>query len=858
LLRNIPQVSAVLANSLRPLLDDPIEIPNAVKKQLLDPSSIPREIKLAGRAYYPQTAAGDGYKAVVWKVLDEFGRARALKLATYQDYIDRSWVGELEHAAPLERYPVFARIDHGGRTTLTLQDGGVFDAVYFLEEWVEGVTLRKFIADRSGEVDAAFLLSYAEHMTRALGALNAHGLEHDDLHDGNVMLADPAPGDDGNMQVRIIDMGSLKPRDRVSKKIHDLDRFADHLIAIHNVIIRGRRASHEERRFLSEVYEVPLKRMADPDATVALRDPKLIREALQNARSRVRDIGEPKVDRPLTSPFEFISSEHISDDRTFVKLFAEAPWLSKIASRDSCLVTGPRGCGKSTLFRWLSLRTQLSREEPELERFPIAGFYLSCSTELEGRFAWLTDVDSVTEWKDELIHFFNLLLAREVVDTLLLMREQEVTDSKWQIGENEENRVLEFLQHQIGENVMGIVGASTLNQALALIERERYRCDFAMRRLEHLPATTPAVFINDFCRLLVEAIPFFAHHRITFLIDDYTRRRVDAHVQRALNGIIWSRPEHHLFKVSSEKGGVDLNDLTGKPIDAAREMVPVDIGREYLSLSDHAELERARNFAIELLDARLNAAGYQAKAVDLLGHSDWGRHGTLARALRDAPQERSQYHGIECIADLCSGDVATLLLVYRRIFEEGRVTRDTKTNIAPAKQHRAIRKASGEQVDMLRDHFPCGSEIHEVVNQFGTFVAEVLRKGRAIKKGDTAVPPAMPRIEVDDTGQIGEQLEGETRALYDELVRRAVFIEMEPSRSRHGHVQTLRWQLRRVYLPNFGAALTKSVALKIGPADFKYLLEDPVNACKKFWRKEQKEPGVEGFEQKTLEEDSGD
>jgi energy-coupling factor transporter ATP-binding protein EcfA2 len=570
-----------------------------------------------------------------------------------------------------------------------------------------------------------------------------------------------------------------------------------------------------------------------------------VRDAFERADSRAAarlGLGG----QAMTSPFEFISAENISDDQVFIDLFAETPWLPRVAGRDAYLITGPRGCGKSTLLRWLALKTQLLLPAPDLDTYGIAGFFISCSAALEGRFNWMRDPGVVERHQDDLVHFFNLVLAAEILDTLLIMQQRQASATPWDIGPDDERAILAFLQQALGAQSAALRGAGRLRQALDLVERERIICDLRMRRGGTGGARTVAAFIADFSRLLVERIPFFAEHRITFLVDDFTARRVNPAVQKVLNQVIWGqRGSHHLFKVSSEKNGAELTDVTGRPFETTRELVQLDIGREYLSLVDGEPLRRAREFAVKLLDNRLQIAQYQGDATTLLGQPDFGEQRTLDRSLRWR-HNRSEYHGLDTIADLCSGDVSTLLGVYRAIFDGGHVARDTQTQVKASVQHAAIVRASTEQVNVIKRHVPQGAEMRLLIQEFGTFVANVLREGNLIDQGGGRLePPTIPRIEVDNEGHAEEVLAGELGQRFEELVRRGVFIEMEAGRSRRGHVPTLRWQLRRVFLPSFGAALKKNEALKLTPAEFKFLLESPAEACADFWRRYPKQAETE-------------
>jgi hypothetical protein len=266
-------------------------------------------------------------------------------------------------------------------------------------------------------------------------------------------------------------------------------------------------------------------------------------------------------------------------------------------------------------------------------------------------------------------------------------------------------------------------------------------------------------------------------------------------------------------------------------------MKEIDCGREYVALDDTSQSKKGLIFAVELLDNRLRAAGYNATAKTLIGESKWPEK-SLAMALsgKRPGRHEGQYHGLKTISHLCSGDVSSLLLVYSRIFESGNVTPGSVTKVSEIIQDRAIREVSRKLFEAIKPSVPYGTEMYAVVNAFGQLVRNVLQHGRPHRKGTQVVLSQIPRIEIDQLGGgVVDALNATQQGIARELVRRAIFIEMEPGLSRHGNVTTLRWHLRRIYLPAFGAALAKNNAVKRTPDWFKYFLTDPDGACAKEW-----------------------
>ena len=815
-----------------------VQLTDNQRRSLLDPANLPHRISVAGREYTPETPVAAGFKGAVWRVRDHFSRLRALKLCICADYEDRSYLQEAHRIAQLSDHHQFARLEDAGMVELSLGDAPPQHFVAFVEEWVDGITLARCLADSPDTVSASFLLAYAKGFANALSILQAASLRHDDLHADNVMIARPARGVlDSEWSVKIIDTGSLKDASVPTRKSKDDHRhFVEHLVLIWNAVHARKMLAPRDRRFLKRVAS-RLQSMLDDDPTMALRDPAQIAEHFH--REYTRAVAPERKQLTPASPFEFLSAEHIADDKLLVDIFAEScPFLHKVASRDPCLVTGPRGCGKSTIFRWLSLKAHLHKAEPEAHQFEIAGFYISCSSDLQNKLGWMKTEALATRFRAEIIHYFNLLFAREVAQTLATIAERTDRETLWGFGTEEEKVVWDFLSHSLERrSPTRLQGVPRLFQALHMIEEELFFTHSQMERRRSMAGCTGQAFLATLSALLVKHLAYFQEKRITFLVDDYSVHRIPRAVQTVLNQVIWERLPSHIFKLSSEKYGAHLTDAFGATVDVTREMLEIDCGREYIALDSPSRVRQLKRFATDLLDKRLRAAEYRGRAKTLIGNSTW-QEGSLGHALAMKRRGRvlDQYHGIDCIAQVCSGDVATLLLVYRRILELGKVTRESTGRIRKTTQHEAIVSVSRSLHEATKHHVPFGPDLYAVVDAFGQLASRILRDGRWQKTGKRTTPSQCPRIELDQRdGDAVEALARDQKELARELVRRAIFIEMEPGLSRHRHATTLRWHLRRVYLPGFGAALAKNNAVKQSAEWLRYFLTQPTQACDLVW-----------------------
>jgi len=813
-----------------------IEMDEQTKQLLKQENVLPKEIDIRNRTFYPKTYKADGFKGVVWKGLDEYEGDVALKFTVYEDYMERSFLDEAKMARKLTVGGSFAGFIDVGLVEIKLPKKGKIKFVCFVEQWVEGETLLEYLANH--EITSSFFTSYVSGMCNAIKVLGNLHLQHDDLRPANVMIEPNRLSKE--LLVKIIDTGSLKSSGNTTKKEKD-DHiwFAEHLVTIWNTIKRNKGLSLPEKRFLKE-SKLFLHRMFEDDRTAALWIPSKIKSEFDSAYTRAQE--SPEKSPELANPFDYIAAEHIQSDKVLVDLFAEScPWLEDVAGPNPLLLTGPRGCGKSMVFRRLSLKALLYKTPNDIMDSRIIGFYVSCSADLRNRFSWIRTDTKAKKFQREIIHYFNLLLVREIIQTFLNISKRGDKETLFGFGKSQEQSfhalLMEKLQVKEADSFY-LQGVSYMQHAVEMVEAKMDYCYNQMINGRGLgEEATGLSFLTILTRFLTKTISYCKARKIVFLIDDFSVHRITTAVQQKLNPIIWDRQATHVFKLSSEKYGATGLDELSAVAELNRELREIDCGQFYIKLGD----KKCRHFAEELLAKRLSICGYRSTPQQLLGRSKY-KEGSLGKSLRARAENRgrvdNQYYGLETIADICSGDISNLLEIYRRIFEEGDVRADTQEIVPKHIQHKAIESVSRDLLNLIKNYVPYGKQMSDVVYYFGTLSTNILRKGRLQKKGENEIPSETSRIEVDQPpGQSQDELTKDQQNTMDELVRKAIFIEMESGRARHKFTPTLRWQLRRIYCPAFGTTLAKNTAVKWTPDEFKRFLSNPESACESEFRK---------------------
>jgi serine/threonine protein kinase len=773
-------------------------------------------------AYVLRECVGKGNSGAVYRATreeDEIKDTVACKLIPISR-LKAGWKTEIKKTVALRNVPGVVQYHGHGMTTI---NNAKF--AYILMDFVDGWSLRTYEQTKPDKITFEFVEALLQQLLEVLLALDETKLEHSDLHDGNIMISKPDPRQlRSELNFKITDFGiggsinDLKPRD---------DYFQTALICGGLVARRVDPASlsGEEKYVYGKLTtEFLRKKLPEQDPTVdgSVRNPRKLLGVLEQYHSEF-SFQLRREQTTLKSPFDYMNCEQFGDSFELLqKLYStNFPGYEDLLERSNTILTGPRGCGKTTIFRNLSLKAQLKANKQDLRTLTeYLGIYYHC-TDLFFAFPYIGAEKISDDTRKMIVHFFNLSILHELLETLHTAEQ----NPEGKLSRMSSLEIQEFLHDRLPDCPLAPREAEIIRNALTYVEGERYRVKRWTESGGTLPkGLLPLDFILDLSRKLQEIVPWMRKLPLYFFLDDYSAPKIPESMQRTLNDIIFNRYSECFFKVATESvTSFWPYDSKQKLLEENREYQLVDLGVYFIE----AEQEIRKQFLGEVINNRLNNAEGVPRThpsiSKVLGETDYNFN-ELAERIR---QGRAYYHGWSAIADLCSGDIAHVLNVVSDILTDSNYSFDKNLEGIPIDsrtQDKAIRTNASQFLNSIQSAPRTGAILRRIAESFG-HVAGWYLKIRNSKNEDALPPMQAFRLEFQDN----PQFEGKTadlKHIYDDLIKYAVFISIVRGKSQRG-AAVPRLYLRRLLLPTFLLTPSKRDSVRVVSREFFQLLTDP-------------------------------
>ena len=746
--------------------------------------------------------------------LDEARRANALEHGSVVRYIDA-----FDYVEPVSGIP----------------------CVVFICDYVDGPSLEKYTkdADNRGSIDLSFVRDFLDTMLRLLFELDRRGYRHGDLHAGNVLVVKSQYDFDQEIAFRITDFGvrnltqaSSRTADdfwNVASILNDLLEFIDYreLTGLDRFIFNALRDRFVKRYLLE----------SDPTIDHVARNPERLLRELRNLNLDYQNEQDRQSSRQhLITPFDYPNCEQIGDSHLMLRALYSNRLLelSEIEAHSNVVLTGPRGCGKTTVFRALSLQYLTSTDQDVPSGIDYVGVYYRCD-DLYFAFPRYTDLQ-IRDAIDIPMHF--------VIVTLLshLLRQLERWATRYY--QEEWQRVIGTVVGELWEifdwDKPTGPNATELAALYGRLSKERHRAQktyrFARNPRQRMtgflePGTLPRV-----CEMFCSSFSFLRNRTIHFYVDDYSRPKISSDLQANLNRLLMHRSAYAFFKISTESPVSFVRyDLDGKKYVEAREFNFINLGVRYIT----DKTGQTTAFLKDLFARRLQAVeNYPVRSLaELLGNCPRNDNARARVARNEAPEdERDRYrylYGEEVIGLMCSGDIHHMIrLVARMVDDFGGIERlevgGSSAAIPPESQHQSIRNEAGAVMESIRTVPDVGPRLADIVTAFGK-VAQSFLLHRRSKNVSASPPHQASKIEPYEALRLGEEAE----RMRDELLRYSVFIEDPKGKSRRGNVVP-RLFLRRSLIPHFGLTFSQRDSVELENVDLELLLTKPELFERKF------------------------
>ncbi len=700
----------------------------------------------------------------------------------------------------------------------------------FVCDYVNGPDLRTYVRERRAEVDISFIEEFLRTMFGLLYELLARGYQHGDLHAGNILVAKSDYDLYGRTTFRVTDFGT---RALTGQSAHATD-FLYIAEVLKNLLecIDYQDCDGRDRYFYNVLRNDFLARHlieTDTTADPLACNPRELASKLDSMEELYRAECARDFTTKLATPFDYPNCEQIGKSHLLLKsLYSDRLLgLSEIERRSNLVLTGPRGCGKTTVFRALSLDYLIDTQNDDPVHVRYIGVYYRCDDLYFSfpRYRRPHRADAL----DIPMHF--------LIATLLSKALEQVTE--W--AARRFPKEFRNAAPQLAATLWDLFGWDTppnptpnpLAPLVSKLKGEERR--LAARKQRHLHLRSEPI---DGCcgpSTLVEALGVIRSH-LTFLrdrpfyffVDDYSHPKITKELQANLNRLLMHRSADCFFKLSTESPvSFAREDIDGKKFVESREYDLLNLGLQYIIHTPEKSLE----FLEDLFRRRFREVdGYPVATLeDLLGTRARNEN-EAARTLRNEPEatnkQDNDYAGCETIAAMCSGDIHYMISLVSKMVDKcgGREALERSTSapkILWAMQHQTIRSAAGEFMESIRTLPGLGPKLARVVTAFGNVAYSYLRyRDSRNKKGQP--PHQASRIEPYAPLDLSDA----ANEVLSELLRYSIFLEDPRGKSRRGEVVP-RFYLRRYLIPHFMLTFSRRDSLSMENEDINLLLCEP-------------------------------
>ena len=720
----------------------------------------------------------------------------------------------------------------------------VNDIQYLWIGWryIKGTSLRKFLQE--GKITIPLLKDIISIILSVLHACQTIGIQHGDLHSGNILVEDPNDMyiDSTRRKIWVTDFGYLTAS--MGKAMLDDIQGLSRIISDCIEAIDFHELEGDEKYVYSKLKNDYIRNLNETNPTEGhfVRSPRNLLDFFHKITQL-----HPEENSIITRKVgDYLVAENLGEryeewKTLFVPNFVGS---ERLISKNICVVTGLRGCGKTMVFRRLTGIFDYHLGVSEVEGSDtFIGFYFNARAIAEA-FPWIP-VNNDRRARNQIIHYFHVCWVCEIIDWLSCISESNDLNMAWLIS---------FLIEYYGDDLIVTGQNNTILLHLqAFFTKERRNSKLSTIYQDKQWQLSEMDFLEKLCSQLKKNVSQIQSKDIFFFLDDYSTPLVSVSAQKILNTVIFRRSPELLFKIATESvESIELVGLNEKYLEEEDDYLLIDWATEIIQRN-----KRDNVFLVEELlaprlqwDTRLKDTALNIEKI--LGKTPY-KNTELAEKLRsDSGEERQKiyYHGMQTFCDMWSSSTREMIKIFAELLENVDLSKcddGKEPYIDKASQNRVLRNAGSKfknllvsAIDPTRELYETqtndttyGEHLQAIVDAFSE-IAEYELQNKRSKNLTTNPPKQARRLEITD---VTKSLPEDIIAYYIGLIRYGVFIRDWRGKSVRGKAVP-RLYLRSVLIPYYTLTFSKRDSVTLEWDEFCELLSDPITFSRKWINKD--------------------